>query len=369
MIEDPKEWIAISQLQGIGPATLLKLFENGWCLSRLIDDFEQSPLCKQPHSYLLLSDFSRQRGSLWESTCLIENKLRALQARSILASDADYPPLLKEAPDRPVILFVKGNLDALHLPIISIVGSRNASTAGLRHAYQFSKALSDSGVVVVSGLASGIDGAAHQAAVDSGKPTVAVMGTGSDQIYPSRHRQLAEAILKNGGALVTDLLPGSGPLAHHFPRRNRIISGLSTGVLVVEAAIKSGSLITARNALNQGREVFSIPGPIDHPGSKGCHALIREGATLVESVDQILTEISPLLGHLEYEQHDSIQDSEPSLDDEHKALLRCIEFTLTYFEDIQQSWGGSEQQLQASLMELEWLGWIEPLVGGYQRIK
>lgn len=200
----------------------------------------------------------------------------------------DYPALLAELPDAPPLLFVRGCAALLERPQLAMVGSRRASRAGLDTARSFARSLAVGGFVVGSGLALGIDGAAHQGALDAQGGTVAVLGTGLNVIYPQRHAGLASAILAGGGALVSELPPDSPPQAGNFPRRNRIISGLALGVLVVEASPQSGSLITARLAAEQGREVFAIPGSIHHPGARGCHQLIREGAQLVETVEDIL---------------------------------------------------------------------------------
>jgi DNA processing protein len=381
MPSDPKDWIAISQLSGIGPATLGKLFRGKWTPEKLIADQDSLPATASNKTPRLNSQqktqlyhYVMQRGPLWNTTQQFVEQLQRINVQCLLADDAAYPALLREAPDHPVMLFVQGNVDALHLPMVSVVGSRNASAAGLRHAYQFSTALSAGGFVVTSGMALGIDGAAHQAAVDLGLPTVAVMGTGSDRIYPRRHQKLSEKILERGGALVTELLPGAGPLAAHFPRRNRIISGLSTGVLVVEAALKSGSLITARMALNQGREVFALPGSIDHPGSRGCHALIREGAVLVESVDHMLDELTVMLGLLQRVSESAKEGrnqggAQNSLSDAQSAVLNAVDFSQTLLEDIIVRMEGLDSKLQSNLVELELLGWIEATAGGYQRIR
>lgn len=209
--------------------------------------------------------------------------------RHLLAwDDARYPALLGELPDAPPLLFVAGDVALLERPQLAIVGSRRASRPGLDTAQSFSRSLARGGFVITSGLALGIDGAAHQGALDAGGATVAVLGTGLQCIYPHRHKTLAERIVAEGGALVSELPLDCPPQASNFPRRNRIISGLSVGVLVVEASPSSGSLITARLAAEQGREVYAIPGSIHHPGARGCHQLIRDGALLVESVEHIL---------------------------------------------------------------------------------
>lgn len=210
-------------------------------------------------------------------------------ARHLLCwDDPGYPALLAELPDAPPLLFIAGDPDLLERPQLAMVGSRRASRNGLDNARAFSRSLAGAGFVITSGLALGIDGAAHQGALDTGGKTVAVLGTGLERLYPQRHADLAGQIVEQGGALVSELPLDCPPQAGNFPRRNRIISGLSLGVLVVEASPSSGSLITARLAAEQGREVYAIPGSIHHPGARGCHQLIRQGATLVESVEDVL---------------------------------------------------------------------------------
>jgi DNA processing protein len=209
--------------------------------------------------------------------------------RHLLMWDADdYPALLGELDDAPPLLFVAGARGLLEQPQLAIVGSRRASHPGLDTACSFARALAAGGFVITSGLALGIDAAAHQGALAAGGKTVAVLGTGLSQLYPPRNRALAAEILQQGGALVSEFPLDCMPHPSNFPRRNRIISGLSLGVLVVEASPASGSLITARLAAEQGREVFAIPGSIHHPGARGCHQLIRDGATLVERIEDIL---------------------------------------------------------------------------------
>ena len=200
----------------------------------------------------------------------------------------EYPALLAQIDDAPPLLFVAGDPKILEKPQLAMVGSRRASRPGMDTAAAFSRALASAGFVITSGLALGIDGAAHQAALDVGGQTIGVLGTGLENFYPQRHRRLAAAMIAQGSAVVSEFPLNASPQAANFPRRNRIISGLSLGVLVVEASMASGSLITARLAAEQGREVYAIPGSIHHPGAKGCHQLIRDGATLVESIEHIL---------------------------------------------------------------------------------
>jgi DNA processing protein len=216
--------------------------------------------------------------------------------RLITWQDPVYPALLKEIADPPVVLFVHGNSDLLAQPQLGIVGSRNASPAGLDNAREFAAELGRAGFCITSGLARGVDAAAHAAALQAGANTVAVCGNGPDIIYPKVNSRLAGCI-SAAGAVVTEFAPGIRPRAAHFPRRNRLISGLSLGVLVIEAGLRSGALITARLAATQGREVFAVPGSVRNPVARGCHRLLRDGATLVEEPADIVRELGSLLGH------------------------------------------------------------------------
>ncbi len=204
----------------------------------------------------------------------------------------DYPSLLCESTSAPAALFVQGDPHLLWRAQVAVVGSRNPSAGGADNARAFARALAEADLCVTSGLADGVDTQAHRAALDAGQPTIAVVGTGPDVVYPARNRRLADQIAQQG-CIVSELSPGTGARADHFPRRNRIIAGLSLGTLVVEAALKSGALITARQASELGREVFAIPGSIHNPMARGCHQLIREGALLIEHVQEVLDAIAP----------------------------------------------------------------------------
>jgi DNA processing protein len=206
----------------------------------------------------------------------------------LMFDQLDYPALLAQIDAAPPLIFVAGDPAILEKPQLAMVGSRRASRPGMDTAAAFSRSLAGAGFVITSGLALGIDAAAHQAALDVGGQTVGVLGTGLEKFYPQRNRKLADAMIASGSAVVSEFPLDAGPSPANFPRRNRIISGLSLGVLVVEASVASGSLITARLAAEQGREVFAIPGSIHHPGSRGCHQLIRDGAALVETIEHIL---------------------------------------------------------------------------------
>ena len=225
-------------------------------------------------------------------------------------SNPDYPQRLLALPDPPLLLYVRGRCAALTQLSLAIVGARRATTQGIRDAMAFSRALAEKGITIVSGLAAGIDAAAHRGALSVDRqPLLAVMGTGIDRIYPAEHSELAEQIAEYG-ALISEFPLGAPPAKHHFPRRNRIIAGLSLGVLVIEAAAQSGSLITARIASEIGREVFALPGSIHAPLSKGCHALINQGATLTESVEDIFAELAFTLPHvMQQDLHKTVQQT------------------------------------------------------------
>ncbi len=270
-----------------------------------------------------------------------------------------YPALLAEIADPPPLLFVEGCLAVLERPQLALVGSRQASAQGLDNARRFAHSLAAAGFCVTSGLALGIDGAAHQGALDAGGATVAVLGTGLEHLYPRRHLSLARRLLAGGGALVSELPLDCTPQAANFPRRNRIISGLSLGTLVVEASPSSGSLITARLAAEQGREVFALPGSIHHPGARGCHQLIREGAQLVESVEHIL---DALRG---WQVLPSTTAPAPVEDD---PLLRHLAAGPLNSEELAQLSGQPLPEVLVRLTELELGGRVAALHGSWTRL-
>ncbi len=290
------------------------------------------------------------------------------QANNTLITLADdgYPKLLKEIADPPPVLFVRGNPELLGLPQIAIVGSRNPSNLGVETARAFALTLSQHGFVITSGLALGIDAASHQGALAAKGYTIAVAGTGLDRVYPARHLQLATDIV-NTGAMVSEFPPGTLAKANHFPRRNRIISGLCQGLLVVEAAKESGSLITARLALEQNREVFAIPGSIHNPLARGCNALIREGAKLVETTQDILEEFN------QYIQQDEVNPAislQTKLDLEQQTLLNRVMFSPTSIDTLVNETGKSVESISSMLLILELEGYVEANAGGcYTRLR
>ncbi len=282
----------------------------------------------------------------------------------VTAATDDYPDLLEPLPDHPEMFFVNGNLDVLHLPAIAIVGSRNPTRAGLQNAYEFARHLGGCGFCVVSGLAQGIDTAAHRGALAANAPTIAVLGHGIDRVYPAANRALATDIATHG-ALLSEFPLGSAPRREHFPQRNRLISGLSLGTLVIEAAKRSGSLITARLAGEQGREVFAIPGSIHNPLARGCHQLIRQGAKLVETADDILNELAPLIDRLMQNQTNG-EPAEPRIerDADYQRLLNALGFDPASVDQLVETSGLTIDQVSSMLLILELEGEVEALHGG-----
>ncbi|RMF97393.1 MAG: DNA-protecting protein DprA [Gammaproteobacteria bacterium] len=308
------------------------------------------------------------------SARLLERSLRWLEqpGHALLRWDEnDYPPLLREIPDPPVLLFLRGRRDSLTEPQLAIVGSRAATPAGRDDARQFARAFVAAGLTITSGLARGIDTAAHEAALAAGGQTIAVCGTGLDRIYPAANARLADSIAA-GGTLLSEHPPGTPALAAHFPRRNRLISGLALGVLVVEAGWRSGALITARLAAEQGREVFALPGSIHNPLSRGCHRLIRNGAKLVENISDIAEELGPLLGsHRNAIQQNIAGDlatADAALDDGLRGLLEQLGWEPASIDQLVARSGLTAAEVSSMLMILELAGRVRPLPGGlYQQ--
>jgi DNA processing protein len=296
--DDFAAWFRLTEVPGLGPVKARRLLAAcGSAKAALaapastLRELVGAPAAQALHQPLPELDARLAAAQAW---------LQGGPSRHALTLDHPaYPAALLNTADPPLLLYVHGNPAALAQRAVAIVGSRNATAQGLDNARAFAAALAREGWLVVSGLAEGIDAAAHEGALEVAHgasrgfaaTTVAVMGTGPDRVFPARHKTLAHRIVEHGGALITEFAPGTPSLAENFPRRNRIIAGLSAGTLVVEAALRSGSLITARLASEAGREVFAVPGSIHAPQSKGCHALIKQGAKLVESAADILEEL------------------------------------------------------------------------------
>ncbi|MFT5589812.1 MAG: DNA processing protein [Bradyrhizobium sp.] len=363
---DPLEvasWIRLEQTPGVGNVTarlLLTQFglpENIFAAGHAA----LSAVVGNPLACALTAPLTARSRHLIDQTLLW---LQDSRHHFLTLADPRYPQALLEISDPPVVLYVKGHLALMHAPAIAIVGSRNATAQGLLNAEQFAASLSQAGLVVVSGLAMGIDAAAHAGALRYPGSTIAVIGTGIDIIYPARNRALA-AQIADAGCVVSEYALGTGALAANFPRRNRLISGLSRAVLVVEAAARSGSLITARVAVEQGRDVFAIPGSIHAPLSKGCHWLIKQGAKLVESARDVLEEIAPAAP---VPLSSSLTLPAPSA--VLAALSSAVGFDPVDSDTLVARTGLDVATLSAQLLELELLGCLEVLPGGnYQRVR
>ncbi len=293
------------------------------------------------------------------------------QHHLLTLGDPAYPARLAQISDPPPILRLLGDPAVLQQPQLAMVGSRNPSADGAHNAFEFARHLAANGVLVTSGLALGIDAASHRGALAGGGITVAVTGTGLDRVYPAQHAELAREIVARGGALVSEFPLGTRAARGNFPRRNRIISGLSLGVLVVEAARQSGSLITARLAAEQGREVFAIPGSIHNPLARGCHGLIRQGAKLVESAQDIFEELQCLAPENPAPQAPPPQISETiqELDDDYRHLLHCMGYDPQPVDQLIARSGLTPEAVSSMLLVLELQGYVEPVTGsGFRRV-
>jgi DNA processing protein len=363
------------QLDNFTPKFQRQLLEQAqtYCaiFEQAIDDFAEP-------FHLLLQDLRHQyeRATWRQSLDSIEQQSENCGAHIIPITSVDYPEQLKQIVGAPSLLYLRGNIENLHLPQIVVVGSRRMTRGGADNARAWSQYLAAGGFAITSGLALGVDGAAHRGALQAKGKTIAVMATGIDSIYPRSHLQLAEQIIDQGGTLITEFKPTTKPLATHFTSRNRIISGLSLGVLVVEAALRSGSLITARYALEQDREVFAIPGSIHNPQSRGCHHLIKQGAYLVERAEEIVEQLagglSALASNAEFSADKSrteVAVPEPQLEADESQLLLSLGFDPKDMDSLVTEGLFSIADLSRLLVALEIKGLIESQNGFYQRLK
>ncbi len=372
---DLRHWLALIRARGLGPASI----------SRLLEAYGEpgAAFHAAPAALRALGLDAEQIAALatpdWAG---VDRDLAWLEQpgrRLLTCTDPDYPAALREIPQPPPALFCQGDASLLRRPQLAIVGARTATPQGLENARAFGAELARRGLVITSGLALGIDGAAHQGALQADGLSIAVCATGLDRVYPARHRDLAHQLARQG-LLVSEFPVGVQALQENFPRRNRIISGLALGVLVVEAALESGSLITARYAVEQGREVFAIPGSIHNPLSRGAHALIRQGAKLVESVDDILEEIAPQLADWGDDGAglalDEAADPGSSDDDapapsrgRARLLLASLGGETLDFDELARRSGLPSPDLAQLLLQLEMDGRVAALPGGrYQAL-
>jgi DNA processing protein len=374
--EELGAWLRLSLTPGVGNETMRRLMtafgfpqtvftQSSAALRQVVSAAQALALQQAPDGWQTLLDDTWE----WLQTPAGANVLRAI----VTLGDNDYPSALLEMPDPPMLLYVLGQTNWLAkleaTACIAVVGSRNPTPQGEQNAKAFAQALSSAGLTVVSGLALGVDGAAHQGALEGAAPgalaTIAVVGTGLDRVYPKHHLQLAHQIVQ-WGLILSEYPLGTPPLNANFPKRNRIISGLSQATLVVEAALKSGSLITAKQALEQGKEVLAIPGSIHSTQAKGCHALIKQGAKLVESAQDVLEELrvpDP------FKTIPNPSSGEASADTPEAHLLVCMGFDPVGLDALQARCGLDTASLQTQLLTLELEGLIGRLPGGlFQRI-
>ncbi|WP_334059841.1 DNA-processing protein DprA [Alteromonas sp. S005] len=353
-------WLALASAQRIAPKIWLQTLER----------YKFSPADLAGNASSLPDTVKQLTGQI--SKHLIDTAFAWLQTgdnRHIIPySSSYYPQSLKQLDSPPLVLFATGDSALLRSPQIAIVGSRRASIQGKSIASEFALGLSNNGVAVTSGLAMGIDSAAHQGALLGNIGTVAVMGTGPEKIYPAKNRKLYEAINNDKGVTVTEFFPGQGPKPWHFPRRNRIIAGLSLGTLVVEAKIKSGTLITANLAADMGREVFAVPGNIFHAYSEGCHWLIQQGAKLVTNINDILDEIGLQPEQLGLDVNELNEKSAANSLATDK-LLASVDYDITAIDVIAQRNALSVSQAMASLLEYELRGLVAAVPGGYVKLR
>lgn len=357
-------WLAAARIPGLGPVTIrhwFHLFNNIKTLfSASKSELEYAGLSEKQINILQYPDWQAvERDIQWcqKNNCHI-----------ISLAENGYPKLLQETVDPPLVLFVRGEIELLTKPQLAIVGSRNPTITGKELAEQFGYYLTKTGLIITSGLALGIDAASHKGAISAGGKTIAVLGAGLNCIYPAANQKLAEEISFNG-ALVSEFTPHQMPRAKNFPRRNRIISGLSLGVLVIEAALRSGSLITARFAVEQGREVFAIPGSIHNPLARGCHQLIQTGAKLVETAKDIIEELGSLCAFALPAHNDCKIPNKVKLDVKSICLLAQIGYEVTALDAIILRSGLTAGEVSSILLSLELQGYVQNVQGGYARCR
>lgn len=362
---DIQAWLSIALAPGLDSESLAGLLARHGDAGGLIRAARTDP--SLPHALvraLTSPDPARlRRAEAW---------LAQPDCRLLPLVDPRYPTLLRETARPPLALFVQGDPEILRLPQIAMVGSRQATPAGMETAGGFARYLAARGFCITSGLAEGIDAAAHEGTLAARGLTIAVCGTGPDVVYPRQHAALAATIVSAGGALVSEFAPGTTVQRSNFPRRNRIISGLCVGTLVVEAGLKSGALITARHAAEQGREVFAIPGSIHNPLARGCHFLIRNGAKLVETAQDIVEELPPLLRVLgsDHPEPPAAAAEQAHADPAYERLLAALGFDPASIDTLVERAGLTTAEVSSMLLLLELQGTVRSLAGGrYQRVK
>ncbi len=363
MRDDIKDWLALISLPGVGCALIHRLLGVFGAPGNVLAAGKGVSRVEGVGRQLtaVLTDQSQLANArLWA-----DQEYERVSTRNIhllCSDDPLFPPLLRTIHDPPVLLYLRGNLDCLKKPSVAIIGSRAATSYGKRVSSMLAGQLARSGIIVVSGLAMGIDGHAHAGCLESGGETVAVLGCGVDVLYPRSHAGLYDQVMENG-LLVSEYPLGTRPEGFRFPARNRIISGLSLGVVVVEATCKSGSLITARLALDQGREVFAVPGRIDSKKSEGTHRLLQQGAHLVQSAGDVLEELQLAVSMHQVEFAQDAEVAPEELSGPEEQLIACIDVYPTDIDELAAKTGFSPGSLHDLLLRLELKGFIRQLPG------
>jgi DNA processing protein len=369
MINNVRQWLALNRLYGVNPSEVYNLVQK---IPQSEDIFSLSVkiLIQMGFSQALIDELKNI------DQVALDRELEWAEKPNhhiVTLQDAHYPALLREISLPPLVLYVSGCVEDLNKPQLAMVGSRNATPIGEEIAYQFAQHLAKSGLIITSGLALGIDAATHRGALSIGH-TVAVLGSGLQYVYPMQHKNLAEEITRYG-AVISEFPLKTPPRKENFPYRNRVMSGLSLGVLVVEAAVRSGSLITARFAGEQGREVFAIPGSIHNPLARGCHQLIRKGAKLVETAQDVIEELGSLFNFVTSAQscdgkiRSVVQESDHfDLDDDYVQLLSCVDYGMTPLDLIISRSGFSPKVISSMLLLLELQDYIKSVPGGYCKV-
>ncbi len=372
--ESLKHWLTLRHTAGVGPSTFHALLDAFGSIEATLAANASQLSQAGIKSNVITALTNRERPDIQADL----DWFAQADHHIITLQDDRYPAQLKNLSDAPPLLYVRGDTDYLNRPQLAIVGTRNPTASGRNTAKEFAHHLADAGITITSGLASGIDGASHEGALLGLAGTIAVVAHGLDIVYPAQHQQLAQSISKHG-AVVSEMPIGSQPTRGSFPRRNRLISALALGTLVVEAAQKSGSLITARYALEQNREVFAIPGSIHNPMARGCHQLIRQGAKLVESVNDILEDLSINLSQTSrYPQKPRTDtqkkpakkphDLHKTLDPDHQKLLKCLAYEPASIDELVSQSGFTAAEVASMLLILELDDIIACQDGRYTRI-
>ncbi|WP_088329265.1 DNA-processing protein DprA [Lacimicrobium sp. SS2-24] len=361
-----KQWMILEQMPRFGAATYRALFEQTHGNLLAVFESDDDELRRGGLTTEQIRSL-RHPNETWLNDALAWSTQQP--EHEIVCFDSDhFPQPLRQLCRPPLVLYVWGDPHCLDATQLAIVGTRNPTVQGRQFAFELAGQLSQVGFTITSGLALGIDGWAHKGVLQQGGKTIAVLGSGLQKLYPKRHVQLAHEIVKQGGCVMTEFAPQQAAMADHFPRRNRIISGMSMGTIVVEGAIRSGSLITARYALEQGKEVFAVPGSVYNPMSKGCHYLIKQGAKLVETVEDIIEEYQNLdIGPLQVNENDAEKNNDNGLASD--KLLDSVEYETTPIDVIAKRSGLPLKAVLTELLEYELRGLVITVPGGYIKLR